>query len=165
MTADTPDGWDYGIMVQSCVDCNVYYNDVHNAGIALRDQSASNGWGAGYGPVSDNPTWLDNIVDGCTNGFTTDETTINGRVLDYDLFHACTAQIPKQGHGQTGDPLITNWASDWRLRSTASAAYLTGFFTSALLGYYPNEYIDVSVDRSGIRRTTPANIGAEQTVR
>lgn len=90
---------------------------------------------------------------------------IGFRVLDYNLFHACTAQVPTQGHGQTGDPLITNWASDWRLRSTASAAYLTGFFTSALLGYHPNEHIDVSVDRSGIPRTTSANIGAEQTVR
>jgi len=160
VTSNTTAGWAYGMMMQGCEECGAYHNDIYKAGTAMREQN-----GGGWSSHNHNPVWKNNIVETCSNGLTDDGNT-TGRTVDYNLFRnpGCTTNIPSQSNPQTGDPLITNWASNWTLSSQSSAAYNHATYIASKTGYY-SESIPLNVDRAGLSRTSgcPVQIGAYQT--
>lgn len=157
-----------GIVFEGCNDCTALNNDTVNAAVAVR-MIANGGWSQPDGSIryvpTTNPVVENNIVYSCTNpvfystGPTPSAKEITGSItVDYNDFYGCGSYgMPIQAHPVTGDPLFVDPLSDWHLRSGSSAigSGTVGTYT----GYY-GESIDVSLNRDGVQRSQPWNLGA-----
>jgi chitodextrinase len=141
-----------GIGMWSAKDSSIYNNVVINAKLYL-----DNG-GSGAFPV--NPTFKNNIVScnghalyGGSNGGWSYTGTMT---FDYNNIHNCTGSVPSQAHAITGDPNFVNWASDWHLQAGSPAI---GAGTPVTMTGYNGEAISVSMDRAGLVRAVPWDLG------
>lgn len=130
---------------------SAFYNNVVVGGSISMIQ----GGGSGTRATTTNPRIQNNIVT-CRSGAAAITGNHNGTMtISNNNFHNCS-NVPAQNSPVSGDPLLVNPSSDWRLQ-TASPGRNTG--ASLSMTGYDGLPIDVSRDRSGVVRTAPWDLG------
>jgi hypothetical protein len=156
IVAEAPGKIRWGMIMQGCDSCGAYNNVVRGTVTALQTMK-SGPWAGRYVPTN-NPRFLNNIIDGCSTGAYFEPTYTTGTItVDYNLFSGCSSGVPSQAHSVTGDPQFVNPLSDWHLKSTSPA--IGRGTTVTHTGFY-GESINVSRNRDGVTRSTPWNVGA-----
>jgi len=139
-----------GLIFSGARDSAFYNNVVVGGSITMMQ-----GGGSGTRASTTNPKIQNNIIICHANSAALTGSHQGTMTISNNNFSNC-GSVPNQASPVTGDPLLVNRTSDWRLQ-TNSPARNTG--TTVSLTGFDGKPIDVSRDRNGVVRTAPWDLG------
>ncbi|TCS31451.1 chondroitinase B-like protein, partial [Paucimonas lemoignei] len=130
---------------------SAFFNNVVIGGGVVTMQG---GYNTGFRANTTNPTLVNNII--ICNGAQAHSGSYSGTYkVDSNNFYNCSG-VPSQTNAVTGDPLFVANTSNWALqanspaRNRGAAVSFTG---------YNGESINVSLDKNGVTRSAPWDLG------